>query len=238
MKKLIFGLIILLASPSLLFAQITSTTAGGNWSDASTWLGGVVPTATDNVVIDGTVYHSNKSDACLNLIINNEKTLTSLKANLGGWPLKVGGDLINNGIIRNNDAGNRFQLSISKNITNNGAWTNYGVSLIGDSDQVISGTEPFASYFIMVQNKNRIIAGSDISFSGTSLLFYGNNEFIIEPDKTVSFFYSATQVQGEFMPPNNMTSTVHFKGGGKVIVVGSKYSISGSKFDGVTLIKE
>jgi len=236
MKKI---LLFIIASLSINFAmsQITSTTTGGNWSETSTWIGGVVPTATDDVIIDGTVYHNNKSDVCLNLTINSEKLLTSLDSKMNGWPLKILGDLINNGIIRNNDAGNWLQLSIAKNITNNGVWTNYGVSLIGDSDQVFSGTEPFASYFIQTQKENKIIAGSDISFLGTTLLFYNNNIFHIGPGKTIFLYYSEDQIRGEFMPPTNMALGVQFRGGGTVYV-GSKYNIDKSKFDGVTVTKE
>ena len=235
MKKITMLLLAML-SVSITFAQITSTTTGGNWNDASTWLGAVVPTANDDVVIDGIVSHNNKSDACKNLTVNEEKTLTSLNASVNGWPLKIMGDLINNGSIRNNDAGDWLQISVYKNIVNNGIWTNYGVALIGDSDQIISGNKPIATYFIMTQNPNRIIAGSDLIISGTTLLFYKNNEFVIDSEKTVSIFYSDAQVRGEFMPPTNMARGVQFTGGGTVNTDG-KYNLGEAKTEGVTVVK-
>jgi len=226
-------LIIAVLFANMTFAQITSTTAGGDWNKTSTWIGGVLPTANDDVIIDGTVYHNNKSDECQNITINSGKTLTSKTS---GWPLNVWGDLINNGNLQNND---NFWLQITahKNITNNGVWTSYGISLSGDSDQTIVGTKPFAVYFIMTQKDNSIIAGSDLSFLGTSLLFYKNNEFVIESGKTVSFSFSDAQVRGEFMPPTNMATNVQFTGGGTVCVKG-KYNVDECKFEGITLTKE
>lgn len=235
MRKIITLLLVMFFT-SMTFAQITSTTTGGNWNDTSTWLGGVVPTANDDVVIDGTVYHNNKSDACKNLTVNAEKILTSLNASVNGWPLKIVGDLINNGSIKNNDAGDWLQISVSKNIVNNGVWTNYGVALIGDSDQIISGNKPIATYFIMTQNPNRILAGSDLIISGTSLLFYQNNEFVIDPEKTVSFLHSDAHIRGEFMSPTNMARGVQFTGGGTVKTDG-KYSLDEAKTEGVTVVK-
>lgn len=92
MKKLIFGLIILLACPPLLFAQITSTTVGGNWNETSTWIGGVVPTDTDDVVVDGNVIVNISTAKCKNLTVNSGDTLT--KDN-NARTLIVLGDLLN-----------------------------------------------------------------------------------------------------------------------------------------------
>lgn len=59
MKKLIL-LIVAFVSVSLSYGQIVSTATGGNWSKTSTWVGGVVPTANTDVVIKGTVVHSQR----------------------------------------------------------------------------------------------------------------------------------------------------------------------------------
>ncbi|NDP26650.1 MAG: T9SS type A sorting domain-containing protein [Flavobacterium sp.] len=48
--KSLLGIILLLGTQGLQ-AQITSTSTGGNWADGTTWVGGIAPNATDNVVI-------------------------------------------------------------------------------------------------------------------------------------------------------------------------------------------
>ena len=123
------------------------------------------------MVIDGTVYHNHKSDACKNLIVNAEKILTSKNSNIQGWPLKITGDLVNNGSIKNADDGNWLQVKVSKDIVNNGVWTNYGTSLSGYGAHIISGNKPFDGYFIEVRLSKGIMAGSDLNFRGTTLLF-------------------------------------------------------------------
>lgn len=56
-------------------ATITSTTSGGNWSSTSTWVGGVAPTSTDYVVINGNVTVG-ANTTCKALTVNSGKTLT------------------------------------------------------------------------------------------------------------------------------------------------------------------
>lgn len=53
MRKLLFLLLALSAS-SLQAATITYGAASGNWSDATKWVGAATPTASDDVVINGT----------------------------------------------------------------------------------------------------------------------------------------------------------------------------------------
>jgi len=74
---------------------ITSTTIGGAWSSTSTWVGGVVPTYNDNVVIAGPVTTSTGvGQNCHNLTINSSQTFT----NNSGYVFCYG-KLTNNGTL-------------------------------------------------------------------------------------------------------------------------------------------
>lgn len=227
---------LLMVFTGLSYAQIVSTSTGGNWSNPKTWVGGVVPTANADVVINGTVKHSSKKDVCRNLTINQGAVLTLLSPNTnGGGAIKIYGNLINNGTICNSDAGGWLHLSIYKDFVNNGKCTNYSIAFMGNSDQTISGTQPFAPYFIMMQNDNKLIASTDISFLGTTLLFYQKNKMVISEGKTVSLSFSSLHKRTTaFMPPDNTAQNVHFTGKGKVLA-DEKYKFDRCAFDGVLL---
>ncbi len=82
-------------------AQITSTGTGGIWTDGSTWVGGIVPGASDDVVIDGNVVF-NSEVSCNNLTVTqNGKLNVTFNAQTHG--ITVNGDITNNGIIIDND---------------------------------------------------------------------------------------------------------------------------------------
>ncbi|WP_051234350.1 T9SS sorting signal type C domain-containing protein [Flavobacterium denitrificans] len=70
---------------SIVAGTITSTSTGGNWSDGSSWVGGVVPGATDDVVIasSATITSAGIINAKTltingNLIVSNTVTLNSV----------------------------------------------------------------------------------------------------------------------------------------------------------------
>ncbi|MDQ6610287.1 MAG: G8 domain-containing protein, partial [Bacteroidota bacterium] len=74
-------------------APITSTPSGGAWNNASTWLGGIIPTANDDAVIvaGATVTVTTNPATCLNLTIDGTLTINS------SFNLDVNGNWTNNG---------------------------------------------------------------------------------------------------------------------------------------------
>jgi hypothetical protein len=122
---------------------VTSTASGGSWSNTTTWVGNVVPTAADDVVINGSV------------VIGSTTTVNNLTVNSGGGLFRslsgspgfiVTGDFINNGIIGSNKSIN-FSISgdvtvgtsINGSLTLNGTGTqNLTVSNALDFDLIIN----------------------------------------------------------------------------------------------------
>jgi hypothetical protein len=97
-------------------ATITSTTSGGNWNDAATWVGGVVPLSTDDVVIATTIGNQVTLTApatCNGLTINSDATLVA-----GVHLLTINGDFVRIGTFTSGTG---------------------GVTLSGTADQLISG---------------------------------------------------------------------------------------------------
>lgn len=116
---------------------IISTAGGGNWDNQSTWIGGTVPGENSDVIIDGTVSVTNSNAVCRNLTINTGKILQN--GGGYGWVTPVvRGDLTNNGTIRNNPAGNSFEIQVNGNVYNNGVWNNSLTYFPAEKIQVIS----------------------------------------------------------------------------------------------------
>jgi len=152
-------------------SQITSTTAGGNWEATGTWIGGVVPSATSDVVIAGPVGYATGSGSgyvCRNLTVNSGGSLFNRTGY--AWPdqfLNVYGNVTNNGTIRN-QAPNGFVLRVKGNVSNNGTWTIRRVELNGTGIQTLSaGSGKKFECAMMVDTTARpaVAAGSDIAFT-------------------------------------------------------------------------
>src|SRR4051794_8612668 len=56
------------------FSQISSTALGGNWSDPLTWNGGVVPGATDDVIISDAAIVDIDQDATIHSLVVGQGT--------------------------------------------------------------------------------------------------------------------------------------------------------------------
>lgn len=175
MKRINLMFFVLLASIVFSFGQtIHSTTNGGNWEYTTTWIGGSVPTSSNDVVIDGPVCVLNYSNVCNNILINPGKILYATS----GWygQLTIFGNIINNGEIT---GGANFD--IYGNITNNGTWgyPQFNITLKG-SDQTITCAEnsPITARLSATDSTTNIFLGSDLKLivDGDNACMFGNAE--------------------------------------------------------------
>ena len=168
MKKFTMLWMLLLAA-GMAFGQITSTSSGGYWSDTTTWIGHVVPTESNDVVIAGKVY-VNMEAKCKNLTVNSGDTLTR---DGYGRTLYVTGDLTNNGVITKGD----FTIDITGNVTNNGTWELGTIRFSGTNDNTITmaSTKSINSTTIIKSDTNSfLIIGSDSRYNSC---VFGNSNY-------------------------------------------------------------
>ena len=132
MKNLIFISIALFVFSVNSFSQIHSTYLGGYWNNTNTWVGGIIPGAGNDVVIEGPVVQGSVSgydiltEYCNNLLITSTGSLTN--ADYGGgtgtFPIFVYGSVINNGIVSNGSY-DFIKIYISGDLENNNIWMPY-----------------------------------------------------------------------------------------------------------------
>ncbi len=175
MKTLrLYAFLAVFFSVSSLFSQtITSTTTGGNWEDASTWVGGVVPGINNDVIVNGTVSVTSSSSTCRNFTINAGKVFQN-GGNLGWVTFKVNGKITNNGTIRNNPGGYLLVLDLRGDIHNAGTWKPAETYIATKQDQQISQSQGavFENIFVLrdgsgyVDTTGKLIATSSLVFAG------------------------------------------------------------------------
>ncbi len=161
--------------------NIVSTLTGGNWNSTTTWVGSIIPSASDNVFIVGPV-NLNIHTSCNNLTIQ----LGGILQNSGAsHTLSVSGNLINDGIIR--DASTTLILNVGGNIELRGETLNYQMTLNGAGNQSIY----LQSGKIISLSKFNNVSGSVIAQSG--LYFYNTdvdfdfNQLFLQPNSMLSF---------------------------------------------------
>ncbi len=124
MKNQVFFTILILVVffNSAVYAQqtIQSTPAGGAWNAGSTWVGGIVPGATDTAVINGNVTVPVNVN-CSKLIISAGAVLTNSNTYI---TINVTGDIENNGSILYTYTSpyDDFKVNLSGDLYNNGVW--------------------------------------------------------------------------------------------------------------------
>ncbi|MFZ2322391.1 MAG: T9SS type A sorting domain-containing protein [Ignavibacteriaceae bacterium] len=117
-SKLFLILAVLFISAQLVNAQIISANDGG-WNQTATWVGGVVPGSSDNVVIDHTVTLDVTDAVCNDLTLNNK-----LRFAIDGT---VSGITVNGNIIINSGG-----LLRVESLSASGAFVEHTMNLKGD----------------------------------------------------------------------------------------------------------
>lgn len=117
MKKILLLTLLMILSVNFVFSQITSTTSG-NWNTGGTWVGGVVPDDTDDVII---------ADTHTVNVINSAGSAESITVNSGGKlriykTLTVDNTSSNAGTLSINESDGVLVLSAG-NFTNSGTLT-------------------------------------------------------------------------------------------------------------------
>jgi hypothetical protein len=133
---------------------VMSTAAGGNWSSTATWVGGVLPTANDNVtIVDGATVTIDTAAVALNVTVGTGGTPAILQ-----WDSTLarsltttqGVSIASNGTFQSATTGTvtTHVLSVGTNLTNNGVLdfsTNgntagAGITFTGAANNTFDGT--------------------------------------------------------------------------------------------------
>ena len=147
------------------FAQITSTLAGGGWSDTLTWIGHKMPTQNDDVIIQGPVHpgggwaYTGNWPKCKNLRIETTGMLTAsnlyfeifdslhnkgliFQSALNAGSVTVHGSFFNEGEVSGIvDGYGGLTFELGKNFTNNGKFKVEMLSLADSVQHFITATD-------------------------------------------------------------------------------------------------
>ena len=159
--------------------NIASTGTGGNWSDPATWIGGVVPTAGDNVTIAaGATVTIDTTAVALGLTIASNGVLqwetTTARS------LTVGNDVVNDGFFQSQPTGAivAHVLSVGGNLTNNNtldfatATSGAGITFTGSANTTFGGSGATTDVRAITVNKGTSSA-STVELNTTNFTVQG-----------------------------------------------------------------
>jgi len=199
---------------------IESKPTGGNWNDTNTWVGNVIPTANDNVIINGTV------NVTPNAVCNNIVIVDTLQTKFEAYcaplyyTLTVNGTIVNNGLIRNDPVGyvcwqtqtyyTYLILDLKGNLINNGAWTPLETHLSGNTTQYISHApgKPLGSNFMNYDTNRAIEPLTDLVFTEN---FNLNNGRLLMGNKYLSGNVQYGKIDNGYTH-NSYLYNIHFIG--------------------------
>ncbi len=126
--------LIFLILANLLFSQAESTLAGGPWTSPSTWKDGVVPNASDFIVIKGPVTLDVITNAADVRIEAGASLKPEVITSFTTYHLYVTKDVTNYGTLD----GYNLVLHVGGNLYNNGTWTTGNIMLEDTSSHYIT----------------------------------------------------------------------------------------------------
>jgi hypothetical protein len=173
MKKLLLFAIILTLSSLSVSAQIQSTLIGGYWHDPNTWVGGLVPGESDDVIINGPVVQAYASGYdilpvhCRNLTISSSGSLRNggYGGGSGVFPIYAHGNVINEGIVENGPE-DAMKMFVYGDLTNNNIWRPVETELLVSANHNLSlGVSKTLGSKIIVTGSSSITAITDLVFT-------------------------------------------------------------------------
>lgn len=187
-RRVAFPLFILAFIQFAAFGQITST-ATGDWNSTTTWVGGIVPSSTDNVIIaNGHTVRLTTNQTCNNLTMNGSGILN---LNTDGTTLTITNQLFlngtsqitGNGTTRTVSVGTIFFASSTNNRIGNIVFTVSGLTQVLGTLAFITGNtaaKTFASVTISntgtwtnTSQNVPITIGGDLIVSGSGTFSQG-----------------------------------------------------------------
>lgn len=162
-KSLISSLIFTFFSLTVV-AQTINSAQNGSWSDPTTWVGGVVPTANDDVIVEHIVTNDGTSLStvkCRNLTINSGGRLNQSNQ------LNIGGNLtiLANGIFDNNPTNQYYPFSY----TNIGTLDAFG-NLTAADDKIVT---VFGTLRLGYNNSSFTLGGRIVFNTGSTFSLEG-----------------------------------------------------------------
>jgi len=206
--KILVVLVSIFFCSSVIAATITSA-GSGNWNSTSTWVGGVVPGAGDNVII------ANTHNVTANVDITTTGTVT---VNSGGTLTLNSGILVNSTI----------------NATGAIAWPNGGTIKIGSSANItVSGN--ISASTTTIEYQNAYVSPSAAKITATGTMAFQTLKSNSSPPKggslqatTISIGTYGENEIGVDVYFNGTTTVANYRGYGTTTFTGGTFTVSSS----------
>lgn len=178
-----------------------SSASSGLWNSPATWVGGVVPTSSDNVTIaDGHTVTINISNAVVTDLTIMENAILSME-NSSSNRITLNGNLLNNGVLRMFNGTSGRILTLKGGLINQGiidlSKTNARLELDGAVQQIVEGEGTFTDNTIHI-----------LTFGNTSITYpsiiWGLNDVSIR--STLNFNSGRVSITGNYLSLGNTTN--------------------------------